>query len=932
MLSRVALATALLCAAGSAHAGDKPLYGPAPAWVTPAPPIDPAKLGADGPVMLIADGQQLMKDGTVWGYADLAMRASSSQILTQIGTVKLPWMPDKGDLIIHRAEIIRGSEHIDLVKGGEPFQVLRREQGLEQLQLTGMLTATLPVEGLQIGDVLRVSFSITQADAALKGRMQSIFPLLTEPMPVGFGRVRLLWPAAAKVQWRAYTDTAKPVVKTVGDQRELVLTMPLPKPEDQPSDAPMRFREVPLLDVGDFADWADVSRTMAPLYATEGLIKPGDPLAAEVDRIKASETDPLKRAQRALELAQDKVRYLAIGMNGGNYVPQKPADTWQLKYGDCKAKTLLLLALLHAMDIEAEPVLASMQLGGMVSERLPMAGAFDHVLVRAAIGGRSLWLDGTGAGARLADIGDTPAFRTVLPLRPGGAELMPLPIHADARPDIAVAIDFDQSAGLDLPMLFKATVTMRGSMATTLSDAASQAGPEQKRDLIRNAVRNYLGDLQIGDGAIRYDAASATTVVTASGLVSTWWSRDQKRYRMDLDRLVDGLEFEPDRARPAWRDIPVATAGPSSLLYRTTVRLPGGGAGYSFEGDQTLSGSLAGSAVSRTSSLANGVVTVEDRLDNLGAEIAPADVAAVRARLALAKSRLLRLVAPAEVPPRWKQVLAAQKDGRFKPIEAMFAQAIAADPNEATGYESRASFRAGIYDYRGAIADLGKVIEIEPTIDVYLRRAGLYRAIGEDAKALADIETARALDPSSIAALNSLASLRTDGGDGAAALKLLQERIDQGGKERFQVIAAKAEVQADSGAAAEAIATLDAALAERPGDPVLLNERCWLKGTRNLALDTALKDCTKAIELADAPVAPLDSRAMVYFRMGRLEDALADLNAALDAAPTQAASLFMRGVVNKQLGHTAQAAEDLTGARLISPQIDRDYRKYGILN
>ncbi|MFZ8278353.1 transglutaminase domain-containing protein, partial [Staphylococcus aureus] len=82
-------------------------------------------------------------------------------------------------------------------------------------------------------------------------------------------------------------------------------------------------------------------------------------------------------------LVQDEIRYLFEGMNGGNYVPQKPADTWTRRYGDCKAKTLLLLALLRAMDIEAEPVAASMNLSGLVAQRLPSAGAFDHVLVRA---------------------------------------------------------------------------------------------------------------------------------------------------------------------------------------------------------------------------------------------------------------------------------------------------------------------------------------------------------------------------------------------------------------------------------------------------------------------------------------------------------------------------------------------------------------------
>ncbi|WP_438895209.1 hypothetical protein, partial [Bacillus cereus group sp. BC312] len=76
-------------------------------------------------------------------------------------------------------------------------------------------------------------------------------------------------------------------------------------------------------------------------------------------------------------------------------MPQSPQKTWDARYGDCKAKTLLLLAMLHAMGIEAEPVLAGVRLGELVPERIPSAAAFDHVLVRATIGSESLWLDGT---------------------------------------------------------------------------------------------------------------------------------------------------------------------------------------------------------------------------------------------------------------------------------------------------------------------------------------------------------------------------------------------------------------------------------------------------------------------------------------------------------------------------------------------------------
>ncbi|WP_425229305.1 tetratricopeptide repeat protein [Sphingomonas sp.] len=103
-----------------------------------------------------------------------------------------------------------------------------------------------------------------------------------------------------------------------------------------------------------------------------------------------------------------------------------------------------------------------------------------------------------------------------------------------------------------------------------------------------------------------------------------------------------------------------------------------------------------------------------------------------------------------------------------------------------------------------------------------------------------------------------------------------------------------------------------------------------MKATQGVKLDTALKDCTKAIELGDSPAAALDSRALVYFKLGRLDDARADLDAALDLHPNLAASLYLRGVVRRRQGAAATGDADLDGARFFAPRIDEDYAGYGV--
>jgi tetratricopeptide (TPR) repeat protein len=930
MLREMTVAVALVCAPGLAWAGDKPLYQPAPAWVKPAPPIDVSKLGDADPILLVMDQQQRFEKGQVWVYADMAMRIASPQVLTQAGTIPLPWDPAKGDLTIHRIEIIRGAERIDALAGGKGLNVLQREQQLERATLNGMLTATLPVEGLRVGDVLRVSFSVSHKDPALHGHVQSVAGLLPAPMRLQFGRVRLLWPKGMDLRWRAYSKLPdiRPVTTPDG-YNELLIELPITKPAELPDDAPLRFRPVTMLDATDYADWADLSRDMAMHYRTEGSIAPAGPIAAEVARIAAATADPRQRAAMALQTVQDKIRYLFKGMDNGDYVPQSPAQTWSARYGDCKAKTLLLLAMLRALGVEAEAVVVSTDLGDLLPQRLPMPGAFNHVIVHARIAGESLWLDGTGGGSRLEDLGDVPPFRHALPLREAGAGLIEMPMRPNARPITDAEVELDGRAGIHFPMPYTVRVTVRGAGAEALRVVSAQAGKEALDEGIDNIVNGFLNEPETVERSFKYDEASATAVVTASGITYPEWSKENGRYRVTLDKAVSNIGFSPDRARPAWRQIPVSSGGYSDTRVRTRIRLPGGGAGFETEGDRTLPAMLAGVALKREVKLEGGLLTADDRSTTGIAEVLPADIPATRAQLTQAKGRLLKALAPKDHPPLFRQVEAARRGKALDPILAVYANQIALKPDEATSYSDRAWFLDRIYDRKGAIADLTKAIELEPTADRYLWRSRLYSALKDDSRAMVDARAALEIDPGSATAAGRVASLLAEQGKRDEGVAMLAERADQGGDDKSSYVSGQATLLGEGGRVDEGIALLDTLIAATPGKSDLLNLRCWLKATGNLALDSALKDCTKAIELSEQSASILDSRGVVYFRLGRMEDALADFDAALEQVPDMAASLYMRGIVRKRTGAEGSEA-DLAAARMIWPRIDEDYGRYGI--
>jgi tetratricopeptide (TPR) repeat protein len=918
----------LIGAAAPALASETPRYERAPAWVAPAPPI---RQGAGLPVLALLDQQTRIANGAVWSYRELGTRAISADALARMGTVTLNWQPFHGDLIIHRVEIVRDGQRIDVLKTGQKFNVIRREQGLEKLEMNGILTATMQVEGLRIGDVLDIAYSVSVKDPALKGGVQASAVAMAEPFKVDYAHARMMWPTGSKIQWKGYPTGLQATESDAAGWHEVNVTLPAPKPPDMPADAPKRYQPIPAIEAGSFADWPAVSAVFAPLYQTQGLITPGSPLAQEVDKIRAGESDPRRRVAAALSLVQDRIRYFAEGMNGGNYVPQSPERTWSAGYGDCKAKTLLLLAILHGLDIEAEPVLASIGQGDLVAVRLPAPGAFNHIFVHATVGGDDLWLDGTGRGARLEDIGDPPAFHSVLPVREGGASLLRLPAKAPARPTRTTTIDIDQSAALGIGAPFTATVVLHGAAADALHGIVSQLDNEKLLGLAEATLGGAAGpNATAATQKFDFDPDAGTVTISVTGIARPSWRRQDHAYRLRLAGTLSGVNLNADRARPAWKDIPVALGDPSNAVVITRLRLPDGGRGIALEGEGAMDLDIAGRRYVRSATLARDLLTIEEHSTSAGGELPAAQLPAMRAKLAAAQGRTLRLATGPDYAPPYQQVSAALQAHKLDRLAALHATVIAVKPDDAARYLGRAGFYESSFQRALALADLDKAAALDGNATTLLARASLLEDMGQKDKAAADLQAVLGLDPSSKVALTQLGLLQIDAGHKDDALAPIDQHLESADEDKPDWEEAKAELLARAGDADGAIAAVDKAIAVKPSSAQFLNQRCWIKGTLAVQLDSALQDCTRAIELTDDSTAVLDSRAMVYFRLNRLNEALADIDAALDRNPALSSSLYLRAVIERKMGKAESADKDAAAARLISPRIDEEYGRWKI--
>lgn len=913
------------CLASPALAGDEVLYGDIPAWVEQADIADVTRQG--GPAERLRDWQYRIEHSVVYAYADRAVRIDNPQALMQENQISLAWLPDKGDLTVHRLEIRRAGEVIDLLAQGVTFEVIRREQGLEDRLIDGELTATLSVPGLREGDVLRTAFSISTDDQALGDEVQVTQFLPTAPWQVEQARAIVSWPESEEMFWSAEERVALAEPVTRAGYRYLEVELPLAEPAPVPEDAPSRYQRPSILRVGSFSGWSELSAVMAPHYEAGASIAATSPVRAQAEAIMARTTDPLGRAALATQLVQDEVSYLLNGLDGGNYLPQSADETWERRFGDCKAKSVLLVALLRAMGIEAEPALVSSQAGDIVAEVLPLPASFDHVIVRAVIGGTDYWLDGTSTATRLATIADVPPFFYALPLRPEGAGLMPMVQRDPAVAQFAVTGEADHSAGVDLPVLVDVKITITGPAGAQIRSMVDADNPEILRQLARNFNDGSMEGVAISSLSLAYDDDSAVATIHLQGVGPSEFEFTDGRLRMNLNDMSQYAGFNPDRARASWRDIPVATMGPGRRLSTMRMILPDGGEGYVLEGEPVIEGGFGNFQLRASAKVQEGVLeTSAEEIYRLG-EIAPDALAQTKRAARRLAGYKLALATPQNPTWRWQRD-PRTRDRLAAPIRAAYARAIAfAAEDDFSPLQARAQFNASIYDFAAAKADYDLLVHQSPSAWAYMQRANMLEALGETDAAIADLRTAYDLEPYNSLAFD-LARLLAYKGAVAEAQELLSS-LPVGEDEVESFADALATVSGLEGDPQAGLDVLADRIAATPQNAAVLNSDCWFRGLFSVALEDALARCTQAVERAQYPAAALDSRAMVHYRLGDMAGAIRDLDAALELAPGLAPSLYLRGIVRLQNGDRSGRSDVETALR-IEPKLSAMYARHGI--
>ena len=217
--------------------------------------------------------------------------------------------------------------------------------------------------------------------------------MLAGPYPVRALHLSVTVPAEAR--WRVFAPNlpAAVVTETGGGRQSSWTLTDLPAFEPRAGDPPAR-QVAAWVGVSSLASW----EAFAAWYRriATGSEQAGPAVAALAAEISMAHADRAGRLRAAYERVA-ALRYIAVELGVGAFRPRTPEQVWTQRYGDCKDKAGLLVAVLGQLGIPAEFALVN-RFDRTFTEW--PAWQFNHAVARVPAAPdagqpQDLWLDTT---------------------------------------------------------------------------------------------------------------------------------------------------------------------------------------------------------------------------------------------------------------------------------------------------------------------------------------------------------------------------------------------------------------------------------------------------------------------------------------------------------------------------------------------------------
>lgn len=465
-----------------------------------------------GHFYLLIDEQENI--ATQEAYAHYVYRILTNEGLQQMSDFNISFDPSYETLTFHSFVIHRNGEAIN--KLPVDIRTVQREQNMDRFLYDESLSALINLQDVRIGDVVEYAFTRKGYNPVYNGHIDRRVNV-NYAFPYAKGYNRYLVPDSKKLQFNYYNTDEKPTISTHG-----ALTTYTWNFEDVPALAadnnePYWYNGYAYVQLSSMKSWREVAQWALPYYQ---LPAADSEWMSRV--LAAAPQEPEAYAQYVIKMVQDDIRYLGFESGLNSHKPHPPRQVYEQRFGDCKDKSLLLVAMLRAKGIEAHPMLVSTYLEQRITTVLPAINAFNHCVVKMRWQNGDVFVDPTinNQGGRITDI-RFPYYAQGLVISDDTEQLLELPRPSNSGTREVHHIQIDEIGGA---AAMKVTTTFIGT------DAESQRTYFASNSLaeIQKGYLNYYGNLypdikEFEQVKYEDDRESNTFVVYESYTVPNMW-------------------------------------------------------------------------------------------------------------------------------------------------------------------------------------------------------------------------------------------------------------------------------------------------------------------------------------------------------------------------------------------------------------------------
>lgn len=398
----------LLCLTSAIASADIHDYiKPTPNWIDPIEWQFKENPKASGTQYILVDSQYKSQDNEpVHYFYHQVQKPLTIDAVNDSGKINIYFDPTYETVEVHELTIYREGKKLDRTLSAN-YRTLDSEPEANSNLYNGEKQLFVLIQDIRVNDIVEFKYSIIGNNPVFPNK-------ISRSTSLGWGveldklHFSIQYPADRHIRYKAFEIELEPEIVQTNNFSKLSVNL-----EDLPAyqaeeNMPSNEYAYPFLQVTEYTDWPDVTLWAKALFTEDIDLSINNPEWKKwINKLEILSTNEDKIIQ-ALFLVQNNIRYVGIEMGINSHKPHAPGETLANRYGDCKDKTLLLVELLKALNIQAEPVLVNTREKSGILNLLPTPNAFNHVITRVKLGDQFYYLDPTldhQGGTQLKQIG-----------------------------------------------------------------------------------------------------------------------------------------------------------------------------------------------------------------------------------------------------------------------------------------------------------------------------------------------------------------------------------------------------------------------------------------------------------------------------------------------------------------------------------------------